>query len=169
MKYNIGLQDIIKLDFTNVYKNIVIEEQEIDFYSNPGKEHYKLLSYFSTLFNNSNIIDIGTHLGYSAVALSYNKTNTIYSFDIVDKVRPNIKNVENIKFLNDDLFDKNIFYKWKDVILSSPFIFLDVDPNNGIMELEFINYIKEINYNGFIICDDIWYFKEMRDNFWYKI
>ena len=169
MKYNIGLYHIDQLDFTNVYKNIVVNEHEINFYSNPGKEHYKLLSYFSTLFDNTNIIDIGTHLGHSALALSYNKTNTVYSFDIVDKVRPNIKNIENIKFLNDNLFDKNIFYKWKDTILSCPFIFLDVDPHNGIMELEFINFIREINYNGFIICDDIWYFKEMRDNFWYKI
>jgi hypothetical protein len=68
-----------------------------------------------------------------------------------------------------DTIDKNTFIKWKDVILSCPFIFLDVDPHNGQMENEFINYIKEIDYQGFIICDDIWYFKEMRDNFWFKI
>ena len=37
------------------------------------------------------------------------------------------------------------------------------------METEFYNYLKKINYQGFVICDDVWYFKEMRDNFWYKI
>jgi len=169
MKYKISKSDLENINYIDNYKDIVVNETEIEFYSHPGKEHYKLLSYFSTLFNNSNIIDIGTHLGHSALALSYNKSNTIYSFDIVDKVRPNIKNIENIKFMKDNLFDKDIFYKWKDIILSCPFIFLDVDLHNGVMEFEFINFIKEINYNGFIICDDIWYFKEMRDNFWYKI
>ena len=169
MKYNISLENLHSLNFYDTYKNIVENEKEIEFFSEPGKEHYKLLSYFSTLFNNSNIIDIGTHLGHSSLALSYNKSNTIYTFDIVDKVRPNIKNVDNIKFCNDDLFDKNTFYKWKDIILSCPFIFLDVDPHNGFMEIEFMSFIKEIDYKGFIICDNIWYFKEMRENFWYKI
>jgi len=37
------------------------------------------------------------------------------------------------------------------------------------MEIEFYNYLKKIDYKGFNICDDIWLFKEMRDNFWYKI
>jgi hypothetical protein len=73
------------------------------------------LSYFSKLFNNSNIIDIGTHLGHSALALSYNDTNTIYTFDIVDKVETSIKNTPNIKFCYDNLFDKNVFNKWKDI------------------------------------------------------
>jgi hypothetical protein len=169
MYYNITLDNLNSLNFHNYYKNVIINEPEIDFFSIPGKQHYQLLSYFSTLFNNSNIIDIGTHLGHSALSLSYNKTNTIYSFDILDKVRPNIKLTENIKFLNDDLFDKNTFLKWKDIILSCPFIFLDVDPHNGTMENDIINYLKEIDYKGFIVCDDVWYFKEMRDNFWYKI
>jgi hypothetical protein len=26
-----------------------------------------------------------------------------------------------------------------------------------------------IGYNGFVVCDDIWHFKDMRDRFWYKI
>ena len=121
------------------------------------------------MFNNINILDIGTHLGHSALALSYNNMNTIYSFDIMDKVRPNIKNVNNIKFMSDNLFDEEIFNKWKDIILNCPFIFLDVDPHNGFMEMDFINMLQKNDYKGFIICDDIWYFKEMRDNFWLKI
>ena len=168
MKYSINVNEINSLDFINNFRNI-IDETDDEFYSKSGKEHYRLLSYFSTLFNNSNIIDIGTHMGHSAVALSYNKSNTIYTFDILDKVNDNIKNIQNIKFCYDDLFNKDTFYKWKEIILSCPFIFLDVDPHNGIMELNFISYIKEIGYSGFIICDDIWYFKDMRNNFWYKI
>jgi len=169
MKYNINTETIKSIEFDNFYKQIVYREDESEFFNVAGKQHYRLLSYFSTLFNNSNILNLGTHLGNSALALSYNKSNTIYSFDIIDNVRENIKNMDNIHFLIDNLFDINIREKYKDLILSCPFIFLDIDSHNGIMEYEFINYLQEINYKGFIICDDIWYFKNMRDNFWYKI
>jgi len=163
MKYSIDAEDLNSLIFNDRFKN------HGDFYSKPGKEHYRLLSYFSTLFNNSNIMDIGTHEGFSALSLSYNKSNTIYTIDIVDKVNQNIKNIENIKFCYDNFFDKDTFYKWKEIILSCPFIFLNVDHHNGTMEFDFISYIKEIGYSGFIICDDIWYYNDMRNNFWYKI
>lgn len=157
----------------DLFKEFFINENDNttqEFFSKSGKEHYKLLSYLSTLYNNVSILDIGTHRGSSALALSYNKTNTIITFDIVDNViNPLIKNKENIKFNFDNLFEEEPRQKWKDTILSSPFILLDVDPHNGFMEIDFYNYLKDIGYNGFVICDDIWFFKDMRDNFWYKI
>ena len=69
MKYNITIDDINNLNFNENFKNI-INETDDEFYSVPGKEHYKLLSYFSTLFNNSTIINIVTHPGHSAVRTS---------------------------------------------------------------------------------------------------
>ena len=132
---------IDNLNFDKTFDNIFENEDKIEYFSSNGKEHYRLLSYFSTLFNNSNIIDIGSHKGYSSLALSYNKTNTVYSFDIVDNVRNNIKSVNNIHFFYDNLFDSSGREKWKDIILSAPFIFLDVDPHNGNMELDMYNYL----------------------------
>uniref|UniRef100_A0A6C0HZY2 Methyltransferase domain-containing protein n=1 Tax=viral metagenome TaxID=1070528 RepID=A0A6C0HZY2_9ZZZZ len=168
MNYIITHQILSSPAYNEYYKNIVINETDI--FDKSGKEHYHLLSYLSTLFNNSNIIDIGTHMGHSAIALAYNKTNTIYSFDIVDKIHSSYKIIDNIKYVYDNLFDTDeIRNKWKDIILSCPFIFLDVDPHNGTMEYDIIQYLKSIDYKGFVICDDIWYFKEMRDHFWYKI
>lgn len=141
-----------------------------DFYGAPGKEHYRLMAYLSSLFNNSIILDIGTHNGYSAAALSYNETNIIHSFDIIDKnINVNIKNKNNIKYYINNLFEINEFMNFKELILEAKIIFLDVDPHNGIMEKNFYDLLNSINYNGIVICDDIWYFKEMRDNFWYKI
>lgn len=141
-----------------------------EFHGPLGKEHYKLLSYFSTLFTGATIIDIGTHRGSSALALSYNTANTVYTFDIMDKVvNTKIREKENIVFSMDNLFDAAGQEKWTATILSAPFIFLDVDPHNGTMEMEFYTFLKKIGYTGFVICDDIWYFKEMRDAFWYKI
>jgi hypothetical protein len=165
--YNDIIKDPIIINYIeSKYKDDDINE----FFQKPGKNHYRLLSYLSTLFNDSLIIDIGTHRGQSAAALSYNESNTIYTFDIFDKVyNKKIKTRNNIHFFTDDLFDEKIQEKWKNKILKSAFIFLDVDPHNGNMEFELYNYLKKIDYKGFVICDDIWHFKEMRDNFWYKI
>lgn len=139
-----------------------------EFNGPPGNEHYRLLSHLSMQFNNSTIIDIGTHRGSSALALSYNPTNTVYSFDIMDKVTNQfIRKRENIRFSLDNLFEDPS--KWEATIMSAAFIFLDVDPHNGTMEMDMYNYLKRIGYKGFVVCDDIWYFKKMRDNFWYKI
>jgi hypothetical protein len=169
MNYNISSYKINSLNFLK-FNEVVKESDKIEFNGFPGKEHYRVLSYFSTLFNNSIIIDIGTHMGNSALALSYNKTNIIHTFDIIDNVvNTKIKKVENINFHIKNLFDPIVCKDFEKTILHSAFIFLDVDPHNGTMEFYFYNYLKSINYKGFVICDDIWYFKEMRDNFWYKI
>ena len=166
----INKEKLHTIDFDNYYSRYSFNpDDKKEFFDNAGKQHYRLLSYMSTLYNGQNIIDIGTHRGSSSLALSYNKTNTIYTFDIVDNVNESIKNTNNIKLHIEDIFDRTVFEKWKDIILSCPFIFLDVDPHNGTMEYTLYNYLRDINYKGFLICDDIWYFKEMRDNFWYKI
>ena len=105
-----------------------------DFYKVPGNQHYMLLAYLSSLFDNKHIIEIGTHVGESAVALSYNKSNIVYTFDIIDKVSQEKKQVENIKFIIGDIMTASeTREKWKEIILSSAFIFLDVDPHNGFM------------------------------------
>jgi len=104
------------------------------------------------------------------LALSYNENNTIHTFDIVNNITNiKIQTKSNIKFYYDDLFNESIFEQYKDLILNSAFIFLDVDPHNGTMEYYLYNKLKNLNYQGFIICDDIWLFKDMRNNFWYKI
>lgn len=161
------IENINKLNTSEKFNDVILSN---DFYDKPGNQHYRLLSYFSTLFNNSNIIEIGTHMGESAIALSYNETNTIYTFDIIDKIKPDKKPKKNVNYIIDDIMTNDLSRsKWMETILSSSFIFLDVDPHNGHMEYNFYLFLKENNYKGFVICDDIWYFKDMRDNFWYKI
>lgn len=173
MKYKFSENDIESTNFDSRFDSCFFDtttnaEQKREFFGKSGKEHYRMLSYLSTLFNYVNIIDIGTHQGSSALALSYNKNNQVYSFDIVDNVvNHSIKQQDNIRFFMDNLFDTVVRENWKQIILNCPFIFLD--SHNGTMEIAFFEYLQEIEYPGFVICDDIWYFKEMRDKFWYKI
>jgi hypothetical protein len=163
------LKDLSSINYDDYYLN-KLNIYNTDFYDISSKQHYRLLSYLSSLFNFSTIMDIGTHQGYSSLALSFNETNIVYSFDIVDnKTEPNIINRDNIRFIMDNLWDDKIQDNWKSIILSSPFIFLDVDPHNGKMEYEFYQFLLKNNYTGFLVCDDIWEFSDMRNHFWYKI
>ena len=72
-------------------------------------------------------------------------------------------------FSTDDLMDTDIRSKWKDMLLNSSIIFLDIDPHEGTREYNFYLWLKENKYKGLLILDDIHYFKEMRDNVWHKI
>lgn len=146
-------------------KDFSVDEK--DFLAEPGKEHYILLAYLSSLHPGSTIIDIGTHYGASALALSTSSQTTIHSFDINRKVF--LRDMSNVSFELADLWDETVFAHWEETIMNSAVILLDVDPHNGTMEYEFYMRLKEKGYKGLIVCDDIWYFKEMRDNFWLKI
>jgi Bacterial protein of unknown function (HtrL_YibB) len=173
MNYNLSKSLISTTDFYNRYEQFMVgssKDDRTEFFDVCGKQHYRLLSYLSTLVNDAVIIDIGTHRGQSALALSYNARNTVHTFDIEDRVsNTSIRGVNNINFHMDNLFDDDGREKWRDTILKSSFIFLDVDPHNGTMEMDLYEFLKDIGYTGFVICDDIWHFKEMRDIFWYKI
>jgi len=164
----LNLYNIKTLNYDEYFKNIYNFKDY--FFEEPSKQHYRLLSYMSTLYDGVHILDIGTHVGDSCMALSYNENNIVYTFDIRDDVEYDKNIKKNIKFNFEDILTNNENReKWKDIILNSAFIFLDVDPHNGNMEYDFYLFLKENDYKGFVICDDIWYFKDMRNNFWYKI
>ena len=46
------------------------------------EHYYAILAHLSNYFSDSVIVDLGTHTGNSAAALSYNKSNRVYTFDI---------------------------------------------------------------------------------------
>ena len=138
-----------------------------EFVNSQGIEHYKLLAYLSSFYKGRDIFDIGTHRGASALALSHTAENTVYSFDIEHKYT--LPKVSNIQYALEDLWSESVRSKWEEKLLGSAFIFLDIDPHEGTREFEFYKWLKQKNYQGFLICDDIWYFKPMRDAFWYKI
>jgi hypothetical protein len=130
-------------------------------------EHYRLLAHLSTWFKGVNIIDIGTHRGASALALSYNESNTVISFDVVNKMQSHQMPRVTRKIAN--VFNTKTFMENKDLILNSPLIFLDIDPHDGKLEFEFYEILQMCNYKGLLIVDDIWQFKNMRDHCWFQI
>jgi predicted O-methyltransferase YrrM len=112
-------------------------------------EPYKFYAYISTLVNNKTILDVGTRDGLSALAFSYNPNNKIISYDLVEQGASNIKK-ENLQFkIMDFRSDESLNYK--DIAI----IMIDVDPHDGIKELEMIEYLKDKNWKGILILDDI--------------
>ena len=114
-------------------------------YMGAGDEHYRLLAYISTLFKNKVLLDIGTYKGDSSTALSYNKSNKVISYDLVDSLENANKRVEyNIANILD----------YPAVVKSASFILIDTY-HNGDFEQEFINFINDIDYKGLVMFDDI--------------
>jgi predicted O-methyltransferase YrrM len=166
----ISLADISKLNFTEYFSPVFNNYYNKYFDMPPGKEHYRLLSYLSTQFTGENILDIGTSDGHSALALSYNKLNKVHSFDIVNLINSEkVQSLSNVNYYLENLWDAAIRTKCTEFIKSCPLIFLDVDPHEGDMEIDFYRFLKSINYQGMMVCDDVHHFEGMRNKFWSKI
>jgi len=81
------------------------------------------------------------------LAMSYSSNTKIISYDIVD-----FKTIRNLP--------KNVEYRLGDFrldpqVLQSPFIFIDVDPHDGIQEQAFHEFFLANNYKGLVMWDDI--------------
>src|SRR5579872_2416816 len=127
-----------------------------EYYGPPGKEHYKLLAFLSTFFSDEELFDIGTHQGCSSSALAYNQKNIVHSFDVdVSKLK---LRQSNCVYHMMDLWNEDIRELWKQQLLASPLIFLDIAPHDGHMEYEFYQWLCENDYKGILVLDDIWFY-----------
>jgi predicted O-methyltransferase YrrM len=121
-----------------------------------GQNHYRLLTYISTLFDNKKILDVGTFKGWSALALSYNKNNTVISYDLCDSFPKSASQLkENIEYRIGNFLNNS------SLILEAPFIFLDIDPHDGIQEELIFRKLNKIGFKGIVMLDDIHYFEGM--------
>lgn len=111
---------------------------------------YKFYAYLSTLFNNTTILDIGTRQANSALALSNNPNNKIISYDVVVWASFSEFKKDNVTLkIQDFMQDKSINYDDVDIIL------IDVDPHDGIQEVEMLKFLKEKGWSGILLFDDI--------------
>ena len=159
---NITNEELDVIDLNKLSNSILESEFKQYFLDKSGKEHYRLLAYLSTLYSNKPILDIGTYKGCSSLALSYNSSNTIYSFDIGNYRA--IKDVpNNISYIIGNILDNS----YNDTILNSPLILLDTH-HTGEFERLFFNHLLKLNWKGWLILDDIYLNDEMVD-FWNSI
>jgi GTP-binding protein EngB required for normal cell division len=134
------------------------------FQSKPGHNHYKLLAYLSQYID-GNIIDIGTLTGASAIALSHNTDNKVYTFDLAETTfcqwgsKRKLMTVDNPEFRYAKNKRKNIVQKIGDVLespkllLNSKLIFLDID-HSGKAEDDIVQFLMDNDWKGILIMDD---------------
>lgn len=133
-----------------------------NFDAEPGKEAYKLYAYLSKTFNYKTILDVGTRFGNSALSLSKNGRNKVISYNIIDEGATKIEKKNITWKIMDFRDDKTI--NWEKVAL----ILLDVDPHNGNLEREMLDYLSDVGWSGIIVLDDIKLNGSMKD-FWLKL
>jgi hypothetical protein len=152
--------------------DICLRTESEQFFALPGQEHYRLLAHLSKQFNHVELFDIGTSMGSSALALSFNPNNAVVTFDIKDVLTPERKLTKwkdnNICSVIEDLWDPTIRRKWKDRIFASPLLFIDVDPHHGYMEYDLYCWLKYNHYNGIALFDDFC-LPRMKHVFWDRV
>jgi hypothetical protein len=155
----------------------IIKEQikniELDFFNQDDlrqfsylknmNEHYRFLVYVSYLYNNEQLLDLGTAQGHSCLSLSQNQNNKVITYDIEPK-----NHVDFIKYPNIEVKTLDINKEDAAIINASKFISLDIDPHDGEQELVFYKKLIDINYKGIVICDDININQGMKD-FWNSV
>lgn len=158
-----AIEQINSIDLTE-YAGYVIEDEFRNYYlGSAGSEHYKLLAYLSTQYSDSSLLDIGTYKGCSSLAMAYNKSNKVKSFDIREGLRRLSNYPDNVEYIVDNILEG----KYKELVMESPLILLDTDHEGGF-EHEFYQYLRTIQWKGTLVLDDIYYNQPMT-SFWNSI
>jgi predicted O-methyltransferase YrrM len=142
------------------------------FFQQPGENHYHLFANISNQLNNSTIIDLGTYRGMSALALSYNDTNIVHTFDVENDYSnrnytvyqdQQIFKKNNINRHIYNLFSNDMSEDIKNLLLSSDIIFMDAgDHLSKQLEFFLIDFIRKNDYKGLVIWDDIYLNADMK-------
>jgi len=164
------METIINFDYSdriNLFKNIdfksyfskynIKPSETVLSYYDITKEHYHLLAYLSNMVNDSTIIDTGTHRGSSALALSYNQSNKILTYDIEQfkgGINNNIKNIPSNIESKCNINITNLIKTHPKIILESSLFFLDIN-HEGPDEIQVFDFLLLNNYKGILILDDI--------------
>lgn len=144
------------------FENINNLEYQKYYKDKSGSEHYRLLSYISDSFENQIFVDIGTLKGCSALALSTNPKNKVYSFNLIEQKELK-SSPDNCEFILDDVVNGN----YDDLLEKSKLILLDTN-HDGSFENHFHNYLISKNFKVVVMYDDIFLNKAMIE-FWNSI
>ena len=129
-----------------------------------GQSEYRLYAWLSTQFNNTTILDVGTRTGGSALALSYNETNKVMSYDLQEQGASSGISKSNVQFNIKDFREDNTL-DFDNISI----IMLDVDPHDGVQEEEMFEWLEEKGWKGLVLLDDIGPQWPEIEDFWNRI
>lgn len=128
-----------------------------------GVEHYRLVRYLASKVD-TDVIELGTHAGTSAIAMSLDTNHTILTYDIVEEKTRDYSELSNITFR---LADYRSDDQYRSFFERSRMIFIDA-PHDGAFERDCFAWLKEQNFKGIAVWDDIHLNDPMR-HFWRDI
>jgi hypothetical protein len=159
-------EELNQLEITDLFPYVMHFENKKYFDLPAGTEHYRLLAYVSLQFNRHTFLDVGTHVGMSALALAYNRTCKVITYDLVDKFQTPLlsaRNRSNIEFKVENILDKDSMSIPSDCSC----ILLDTN-HEGQFEALFYAALQKAGYRGLLLLDDIYLNAEMK-LFWNSI
>jgi hypothetical protein len=127
-------------------------------------KYYVILGYFSTHFNNSTFVELGTRRGHGTASLAFNPSNTVYTYNNVyeependvfnkfDNINSYILSSEGTETPLGNVLDSE---EHANKVLNSDLIFVDVDPHDGTHEQQLFSFLSDNNYKGITLWDDI--------------
>lgn len=128
-----------------------------------GVEHYRLLRHLASKIP-TDIIEIGTHAGTSAIAMCLDTSHNILTYDIVEEKVGNYSELSNIIFrITDYQSDEDYKHSFKE----SKMVFIDA-PHNGDFEKDCFAWLKGQGFQGISVWDDIHLNTPMKD-FWAQV
>ena len=128
-----------------------------------GRDHYRLLRYLAKQINGP-IVEIGTHVATSVVALSADTTYPIVTYDIENIKQREFEDLTTVTFRICEFSNDT---EYRDFILAASMIFIDA-PHDGAFETFCYQWLKDNGYKGLTIWDDIYLNEPMRQ-FWSQV
>jgi len=126
-----------------------------------NNSHYPLLTYLASQIHNGKIVELGTQAGFSALALSTNKTNRVLTYDVVDVF--NLRELSNVERRIGNIFEIGE----EEELLDADLVFVDTE-HTGEFEKQVYDYLVKNHYRGLLLLDDI-HLNDDMEEFWKSI
>lgn len=146
----ISYEDVRQINLKELRKHIQRRDHKRIVNASAGKEHYKLLAYLSNALSGTKIVELGTHHGTGSLALCHNENTYVETWDLRDKFTAQIF-PKNLKRQIGNILKEN-----PNSLLEASLIFLDTD-HSGPFEIEILDYLRQKNFRGFLLLDDIYF------------
>ena len=160
------------VDFADVAPHIEWNDSAKRFLvAEAGREPYRLIACLAAVLKDSDraMVDIGTYMGTSALALALDAHQPVVTYDVFDwvasKAPPVAQTVKTRANVTAKVMDCRTSSELNNVLKTAPLIVLDIDPHDGIEERAIMADLEHVGYSGVVVTDDI-HLNQSMETFW---
>ncbi len=141
-----------------------VPQQDVNYINIYPGEHYNLLAAIVNVLKPGTIVELGTHLGYSALCMKkyLPPSGRLFTFDVIpwnkfdNTILKEADFDEQLVQCVDDITDKQVFEKYRPMLEDAQLIFIDA-LKDGIQEYKFLENLSTIKFKNkcLFVFDDI--------------